>query len=299
MWMGYVKRLLAATIAIFGIWCQPAAAQENRARELFFASEAALNDGEYAEALRLAEQSRQSLGRDTALIGIMRAYSLFKMKEYVRAGLALEKARSLPSSEALWKQMDGLSVSINAAIFEQARSHAASEDYVAAALDYRWACRFGNRNACGNLGVFYVSGRGVNEDKALGFRLTETACASGRGDPQYCLNLGVFFTDGTGTAVDVLRGTEFNRIACRGGKGWACSNLTYTMVEHSLGTMKERREATEMAAQQCAAGETYACRGAAYAVGKGLGVPIDHGRVKEFYARACKLGDRDSCPYGR
>lgn len=68
-------------------------------------------------------------------------------------------------------------------------------DYLAAKKLFETSCDFNNINACYNLGLMYMDGRGVKKDINKTLVFFEKACEGGLANA--CFNLGVIYENDT------------------------------------------------------------------------------------------------------
>jgi len=95
-------------------------------------------------------------------------------------------------------------------------------DYQKAAQLYQKACDGGNSDGCYNLGLLYVSGRGVKQDYQKAVKLFKKDCDSGNAEG--CYNLGVAYNNGKGVKQDFYTAKQYYGKACDLGLQLGCDN---------------------------------------------------------------------------
>src|SRR5438445_4951096 len=100
----------------------------------------------------------------------------------------------------------------------------AKPDPVKAAWDFRRACDLKLDEACGDLGVQYLSGNGLPKDEKKGVELIQGACD--RGDVEGCGILGDVYMRGTAAIPkDPAKGLAMLGKACDQANATACVKL--------------------------------------------------------------------------
>jgi beta-lactamase hcpA (cysteine-rich 28 kDaprotein) len=95
-------------------------------------------------------------------------------------------------------------------------------DYQKAGQLYQKACDGGNADGCYNLGLLYVSGRGVKQDYQKAVKLFKKDCDSGNAEG--CYNLGVSYNNGKGVKQDFYTAKQYYGKACDLGLQLGCDN---------------------------------------------------------------------------
>lgn len=163
------------------------------------------------------------------------------------------------------------------------------EEYAqrAAALRAK-ACDQRARDACADLGLAYMHGRGVPRDFERAREHLTFACDLG--SMPACANLGLLYDNGDGVAVDKTRARQLYDEACDKEVGAACNNI---------GVMLEQDDPTAAAAaydRGCRFGSARACMNLAELYAKGQGVPEDAQRAMSLLKKACDYGESSACP---
>jgi len=160
-------------------------------------------------------------------------------------------------------------------------------DYEKAAALYTKACEMNNVFACGNLGSMYIAGSGVTKDIKRGLQFYERACDAK--DLDSCDKIGRAFQYGLGVKPDLAKAISMYKKSCDGDLAAGCNDYA-TMFYEGKGVARNFDTALAMYEKSCAGGDRRGCSNAAI-----LWKTKDRRKSTEFDARACKLGQEDSC----
>jgi hypothetical protein len=162
------------------------------------------------------------------------------------------------------------------------------------------ACTRGDGEACFRLGLIYQYGLGVAVDDPRAVAFYTDACADGNGES--CNSLGNMYLWGLGIAKDYSRAAAYTIKACDAGDSLGCSGAG-NMYSDGKFVQEDDSRAAEFYAKglaidskNCDAGNSFWCGFVAYEYENGiLGVAKDIGKARQFYRKACFLGEKQSC----
>lgn len=153
-------------------------------------------------------------------------------------------------------------------------------------------CDHGNMLACSNLAKAYDFGQGVAKDPARAAALYQKACDGNvRGA---CFNLGVGYANGDGVAKDPVRAAHLYEKACAAGDAGGCYNLSRAYYE-GQGVTMDRTAAFSLARKACDLKDAKACKHVGEAFETGLGATRNLEAAEHFYDLACRLGEEPGC----
>ena len=136
------------------------------------------------------------------------------------------------------------------------------EDDAQARKIYEELCDAENPRGCGNLAMYYLSGRaGLEEDPGQARELLEFACEGGR--MISCNRLGRLYSRGEGVAQSHDTARKFYERACDGENSWGCYNLAALLRRGPGGVPKNVDRAYELLERTCETGFSRACTGQA------------------------------------
>ncbi len=211
---------------------------------------------------------------------------------------------------------------------EQALAAKRSGDHAQAHALYRVSCEGGSIEACGNWGVMFEHGLGVDVDLMEAQRLYEDGCD--HGSAHACVNLGFLVEQGRGLRRDPDLAAEYYETACEQGQMRGCGRLGLLVATAAV-DIESYPPAAELLSIACDgdyaraclwAGEReiqgrdgerrpqvaarrfrHACERevplACVQLGRlhelGDGVTADAGQATELYRRACEQGEARGC----
>ena len=138
--------------------------------------------------------------------------------------------------------------------FNKGLESANNKDYIKARLYYEIACDKGNAGACNNLGVLYVSGRGVAKNNAKAKALYEKAC--NMNEAIACDNVGGYYYN----AREFAKAKAAFEKGCEGNKADSCSNLG-VLYEFGEGVRQDFSQAKAYYGKGCDGGSQRGCDG--------------------------------------
>ena len=157
----------------------------------------------------------------------------------------------------------------------------------------REACEAGEPQACTNLGWRLAAGQGMDRDVAAAVALWESGCAAG--EPGAC----------TALVYQQVLPPETLRAPCEAGEPTACAGLGFAYMtgrgvtpDTAYGrSLLESACAVEpvCARGECAGDGAVACRWLGHVYAQGVGVKASRREAKQYYRRACELGDLLAC----
>ncbi|MDR2507268.1 MAG: sel1 repeat family protein [Candidatus Accumulibacter sp.] len=167
-----------------------------------------------------------------------------------------------------------------------------SREHQKKAAAFKKSCDGGDAKTCTNLGVLYVTGKGVKQDYARAAELYAKACdgENARG----CSSLGELYANGRGVGQDAAKARELYKKACDLWNARACNRLGL-MYENGSGALKQDSvKAAEIYERACEAGYAKACVNLAAMCAIGT-KRDDDGKVFRLYAKACDRGHAGGC----
>lgn len=154
------------------------------------------------------------------------------------------------------------------------------------------ACKLGEANGCFNLGNLYYEGQGTAQDHRRAFALFEQACNAGK--PAGCINVGNMYDDGDGVQADSARAFTLFKKACEGDAAIGCANLAYMYAE-GKSVPADQAAALAWYEKACKLGNAGGCEYAGTRYASGDGTSADPIKAQELLKRACDLGQQSSC----
>jgi TPR repeat protein len=154
------------------------------------------------------------------------------------------------------------------------------------------ACNGGVSRGCGNLGVMYQNGRGVNQDLGQAAVLYRRGCS---GDAWgACFLLGVMYESGSGVPRDPSQAILLYRRSCEGGDGRGCTSLGIAYATGN-GVPKQEAQASSLFHKGCDTGVPRACSLLGMAYHEGAGLPKDDSQAALLTRKGCEGGDALGC----
>ena len=175
-----------------------------------------------------------------------------------------------------------------------AQGNGVPQDNTKAFALYKQSCDHGSALGCVRLGSMHYDGVGVSKNVAQGATLFLRGCNGG--EPLGCLKVAVAYGEGQGVPKDLERSFAFAERACTTGLPLGCTRVGASRV-NGFGVAKDVKGGLEQLDMLCTQGEPVACVALAAFYGNGVpgDVPADPLRLREYRAKACKLGDARSC----
>ncbi|PAF49705.1 hypothetical protein BKH43_06340 [Helicobacter sp. 13S00401-1] len=122
--------------------------------------------------------------------------------------------------------------------------------------------------------------------------LFNTSC--NQGNPAACFGIGVMFMYGAGVPQDRSKATRYYQMGCSGGDPTACTNLGMLYDEEAKQPGNPRK-AAEMYMTGCQGGDVESCNNLAWAYSNGVGVPKNYQMALQYYKFACDNGSDIGC----
>ncbi len=168
-------------------------------------------------------------------------------------------------------------------------------DRARASTYYEMACTAGDARGCANrAGLADSTGAAVTGAAARrSADVMEKSCASNV--ETACAMLGTYFESGRGRPQDRRRATELYGRACRADVMEACVSLGALLSNGGAGVTRDRARAVRLFVQGCDAKVAMGCTNLGVAYRRGIGVPVDTSRARDFFAKGCQLGDDEGC----
>ena len=189
-----------------------------------------------------------------------------------------------------------------------------------AAEYYMQGCELNHGMSCNNIGFAYISGEGVVRNFGLAETYLKKAIGLGNNshnnlgylyeiegkdadaqrhyvkscdlnDKTGCGNLGNFYMN----KKSYVKAYNAYIKACNLGNGTACQNASMMIYRKQVTPENPNDLMFKLSANACELGSKTGCADTGYSYETGLGVPKDMKKAKEFYKKACKLGDKSSC----
>lgn len=149
----------------------------------------------------------------------------------------------------------------------------------------------GDLEAMKLLGLMYLKGLGVEEDKELALKWLRRPAEGGMSDAQ--LIMGMMYLKAWGTSENLDEAARWLRLASEQGES-AAMHLLGTMYLMGHGLTRDYAVAFRLIEKAAVAGHT----GAQYNLGQiyedGIGVPKSREKAMEWYRRAAEQGDGDA-----
>jgi TPR repeat protein len=154
------------------------------------------------------------------------------------------------------------------------------------------ACNGGVSRGCGNLGVMYQKGNGVNQDLGQAAVLFRKGCS---GDAWgACFLLGVMYESGNGVPRDQSQAIPLYLRSCEGGDGRGCTNLGVA-YNTGNGVPQNQAQASSLFHKACDTGVPRGCALLGLAYHEGAGLPKDDSQAALFARKACDGADPMGC----
>jgi hypothetical protein len=172
------------------------------------------------------------------------------------------------------------------------RGRGVPEDKVRAAGLFQKACDAGALAGCTALGWAYATGAGMAKDAAKAAQLYQSACDAG--ELSACAHLGLARFTGQGVAQDESAALALFQKACDGMIALGCGHLAWA-YDVGRGLPRDDTKASLLYEKACAWGWTWACGplGSMYAAGRG--VARDDAKAVAFLQRACDGSETSGC----
>ena len=224
----------------------------------------------------------------------------------------------------MWTQAcDGSAIN---ACFDLARLYAAKGDFKLSTTLYKKACDGGNMKGCSGLASHYEDGLGVEKNfikltqyyqKACdgndmdgcwrlahiydgrqefqkAYKLFEIACSGG--DMKGCTSLGLAHEQSRGISEDYNKAKEYYTKACDNDYMFACLNLIRLDMHYGPHKIDDKKR-NILEQKACDGGIGTSCTGLGFKYQQGHGVSINKVKAKEYYDKACFLGEESGCHF--
>ncbi|OQX49997.1 MAG: hypothetical protein B5M46_02375 [Epsilonproteobacteria bacterium 4484_20] len=112
------------------------------------------------------------------------------------------------------------------------------------------------------------------------------------GDSEACNRIGTFFEHGIETKQNLTKAKLYYNKACTLGHGAACSRLAQILKQE-----EDYQNASKYYFAGCRFNHADACCDLASLFRAGKGVKTDYKQAKQYYKKACSLGDKSSCEH--
>lgn len=212
------------------------------------------------------------------------------------------------------------------ACFDLARLYAAKGDFKLSTTLYKKACDGGNMKGCSGLASHYEDGLGVEKNfiklteyyqKACdgndmdgcwrlahiydgrqefqkAYKLFEIACSGG--DMKGCTSLGLAHEQSRGISEDYNKAKEYYTKACDNDYMFACLNLIRLDMHYGPHKIDDKKR-NILEQKACDGGIGTSCTGLGFKYQQGHGVSINKVKAKEYYDKACFLGEESGCQF--
>lgn len=174
-------------------------------------------------------------------------------------------------------------------VFEQGLDAYDQGNFARAAVLFQQSCDGGATNACSNLAVLYMTGRGVQANPARGIALFDAACRLG--SPEGCENAAAARQRANAVGARAQPAAAASTLAgsvqaCFGGSQADCvrAGQAYTMGE---GVAVDHVAARPLILRACEGGHVNSCGWAGVSFETGHGGPVDLVQAARLYRRAC------------
>ncbi len=249
-----------------------------------------------AEAPAILEKACElQSGSGCATLGFLYATGKAVKKDDKRATVLYRKSCELGDAQGCY----------NAGLMAES-GRGVKEDAARAAADYEAACELGSSTGCTNLGFLYERGGGGRADRARALSLYQQGCdgsSCSSSNLGGCVNVGRAYRDGIGTAKDEAKAAEIFRAACERplsqdepnaatNSARACSLLGGLYIAGE-GIPKDMEHGRDFSILGCDRGDSFGCFNAAVCFSSGA--EADPAKAANYFDRACKLGDGESC----
>lgn len=152
-------------------------------------------------------------------------------------------------------------------------------------------CDAQNSAHCYVLGGLYYEGKIVPQDYARGMEYYTKACDLD--NYHACKFLGDFYFLGHGVEKDPKKASSYYAKSCSANHGLACNNLGWTVIyDEQKGDFKK---ALVLFDKGCYLDNADACKFIAKAYEEGKHMRQDLPLAKEYFGKACDLGDTEGC----
>jgi len=163
-----------------------------------------------------------------------------------------------------------------------------SQNYEEAIEYYKRSCELKDGKGCNNLAYMLNRGEGIKQNNWTAIRLYKKACKLK--EMEACYNVGSMYYHGEGTKKNYYNAVYYFQKSCDNGIGAGCNDLGY-MYEHGKYVRANIQEAMSQYFDACDMGEASGCNNLGHLKEK-KGNTVS---AKQFYKKACMLGDNQSC----
>jgi TPR repeat protein len=119
------------------------------------------------------------------------------------------------------------------------------------------SCKLGNNGICLVLGLMYVKGQYVIQNKQKAAYFFKEACQSG--SPEGCTHLAIAYTQGDGVNQNAKKAFEYYQRGCIGGDAEGCFGLA-VCYNNGFGTFQDYSHTQKLLKIACSMGYTQTCR---------------------------------------
>ena len=163
-------------------------------------------------------------------------------------------------------------------------------DYINSYNNLYKACIMGFSASCIHIGFYHIDGvSGIEKNSYYGFSFHKKACKL---DKKLCFKLGSYHYQKNKNYAEYLY-----KDGCRQKDGKSCYFLASFYEEHSKEkeSKKYYNSSIKLLKESCKKNDLFSCSTLGYAYRYGRGVKKNIKKAKNFYQKACKLGDKNSC----
>jgi hypothetical protein len=119
------------------------------------------------------------------------------------------------------------------------------------------ACNNGDSDKCGQVGIMYHEGQGVDQSYSKAMKFLKKACDGG--NINGCKNLGIMYATGEGVEEDSIKAVKILKKACDGGSASGCAALGNVYKWGGNNLEKDMTKAAIFLKKACDAGSADGC----------------------------------------
>ena len=151
------------------------------------------------------------------------------------------------------------------------------------------ACDNNDMKSCYNLGIMYLTGKGIDKDSSKAITLFLDACKKKEGS--CCGLIGSLYADGViGGKPDNQNAANFFKAACDYGDMHSCASIAF-LYKNGKGVKKDLAMSAKLDKKACEGGYPMACHNLGRSYYFGEGVEKDYNMAAKYWLKAMSEGE--------
>ena len=164
------------------------------------------------------------------------------------------------------------------------------QDLIKSAELLHKSCDGGSYRGCAVLGLIYLEGNGVAKDEFLAKKYFDQAC--NEKEKRGCFGYGQYYQNKE--KPDNIKAYRYHKLSCDAGEKVGCFFVKmYKMQKVNADLSLEKNN--DHVETLCEQGLSTACRSIAESIELSEEKEKNKAKIKSYYQKACRFGDKESC----